>query len=409
MQLTKRQVIFLTTICLLASKVQRLPSLISTPLGRHGYLVFLIMGAIDTLMLMVCLWFNRLAGKGQTTYDLLKSAGGSWLAKGTYILFSAYFLFNAVLPFEAVHDMFAHVLFDNLSWEIYSLIMVIAIIFIATRGLKNLGRLSEVFFYLIILSFISLFVMGAATTSFDRCLPLADVDAESLISTCLDYNLWFGDFLIIYMFVGLIKEDDGKLGWPIVIVFLTCTLTLSTTYMIFYGLYQNLAAEQTSLISSISQYALLGLDIGRVDWFLVLFFQISTIISSVTYLLLTATAVNKVISKSQRPQNLAGKKLAEQKLNTRQNIVICTFALTIYLLDIFVFKSNQTGVAILANTTKYFGVFMTIILPIILLICAMVFAKKRKKQEKTIQNSYKNLVFTKRTAKTARAAKAGEK
>ena len=380
MELTKRQTIFILITSLFANKVQRLPSLTASHLGRHGYLFFLVMGLIDTLMLLVCLGFNKLAGHRTSTYILLEKTGSAWFSKPIFILFAVYFLFNALLPYEAIHDMFASVLFDNLTWEIYSLLMVLTVFFMASRGLKTLGRLYEIFFYLIIGSFAILLCMGAATTNFARSLPLCDLNVASFAKTCFEYNLWFGDFLLIYMFVGKIKQDDGYLGWPIILAQVISTLVLSFAYMVFYGLYQNLAPNQNSLISSISLYSLLGLNIGRVDWFFVLFFQIGAVLCAGTYLFASAYCLYEVLSRHHlKGVTQSGFLKGEDKKAKKMMFILLFLVAVIYVADTNLFKSNQQGVAILTNITKYFGTFMVIVLPFILLIAAAVYHKKRKK------------------------------
>lgn len=396
MELTKRQACYLLLICLFASKVQRLPSLIASANGRHGYLVFLILGFIDVLMLLLCLLFNKLANKS-TTYLVLQKSGGAWYAKSIYVMFAVYFFFNSILPYEAVHDLFANILFDHLSWPLYSLILIGAVLFVASRGLKNIGRLSEMFFYLIFGSFLLLLIMGASTTDFFRCMPLSDVQGKVLIETCFNYNIWFGDFLVIYMFVGKMKQSDGKLGWIAVIIYLVSVLVLAFTYMVFYGLYENLASDQNSLISSISQFALLGLDIGRVDWFLVLFFQISTIVASSTYLYLTAYSLFEVFSSHKKFND--SKIIKEEKEASKLLLILSILVAFIYFLDVFIFKSNHEGVAIMAKITRYFGVFMVLILPLILLLSALIFNKKRKNQDKEVLSRLNFLTFPKKSVK----------
>ncbi len=361
MQLTKRQAIFLMAICMVANKVQRLPSLISTNIGRHGYLVFLIMGLIDFVFLFFALWFNRLA-RNHTTYEVCEEAGGTFFAKIIFILFAIYFFANSILPFEAIHDLFANILFDHLSWSVYSLILVAVVLFLASRGLKNIGRVGEIFFYLIMLSFLALLGLGTATTNLMRVLPLADINVGELYNTCADYNLWFGDFIILYIFVGKLKEDKSKFGFPIIITFLLITFALSFTYMVFYGLYENLSTDQNSLISSISQFALLDLDIGRVDWFLVLFFQTSTVISSGLYLYCAGYCICKVFK-------------------IKKNIYVLTVLITVlYILDIFLFRSVQAGASVIASVTKYYGLFMIFGLPIVLIISALIARHKQKRK-----------------------------
>ena len=294
MEITKRQALFLMVICLMANKVQRLPSLVASNVGRHGWLVFLGVGVIDVLLLLLALLFNKKC-KNQTVYQICENAGGKWFSKIIYVLFGVYFLANALLPYEAVHDIFANILFDYLSWETYSLVLAFTIFFIANRRLRNVGRLGEIFFSIIAISFVSLLILGATTTNYYRVLPISDINLSEFVDTCFEYSLWFGDFLIVFAFVGRIKQDGKPLGWKSVLTYCSCVLILSFAYIVFYGLYEHLTPNQNSLISSISQFSLLNLEIGRIDWFLVLFFQMATVISSGLYLHLSADSFRQVL------------------------------------------------------------------------------------------------------------------
>lgn len=372
MELTKRQALFLITICLTVNKVQRLPSLISSNLGRHGFLFFLLMGCVDILFLLLALWFNK-KSNGRTTYQMCENAGGKFFAKLIFILFGVFYLANALLPYEAVHDIFANILFDFLSWETYSLVFAITIFFIANKRLRNIGRVGEIFYYIIAISFVALFFLGATTTNYQRILPFADLDFSQLASTCFEYSLWFGDFLIIYLFVGKIKEDNKKLGGSLIIAYSICVVIVSFVYVVFYGLYEHLSASQNSLISAISQFSLLNLEIGRIDWFLVLFFQTGTVIASGLYLYLASGCIKEVLG-----------------IKDKKYIVLVLVVL-IYLADIFIFKNVRDGVSIIASISKYFAISMIVFMPIILLITQCVANKKQSREYNADYTLHKDL------------------
>lgn len=384
MSITKKQALFLLVISLLVNKVQRLPSLISANIGRHGYLVFLIVGAIDVLFLLLALLFNKQANN-KTTYEVCQTAGGNIFAKIIMAIFAFYYFSNSLLPYEAVHDLFANILFDNLSWGLYSIILIAAVWFLAGKGLRNIGRLGEIFFYIITISFVVLLALGAITTDYYRILPINDLTFIELLDTCLEYSLWFGDFLIIYMFVGHVKDDGKKLGWKTVVAVIVCDIVLSFAYVVFFGLYQNLSADTNSLIGFISQFSLLELDIGRVDWFLVLFFEIGAVISSGLYIYMASACIEDIF-------------------NTKKNILI-TFILMIalYLLDIFLFKSSQLGASVIASITKIFGVIMITILPLVLAITSSVAKHKTSKKGNGLSNDYKRFAVLKVSTKVSPA------
>ena len=51
-------------------------------------------------------------------------------------------------------------------------------------------------------------------------MPVYDIDAGKLFDTCFSYSMWFGDFTIVYIFMGRVKEDDGKMNFwfPVVLM-----------------------------------------------------------------------------------------------------------------------------------------------------------------------------------------------
>jgi len=363
--MTKRQALFLLIICFLANKTQRLPSLISANVGRHGWIVFLIMGALEVLLLSLTLLVNKYAN-GRTVYGVARRAGGDIFAKIIMIVLGLYFLVNAILPYESVHDVFSNVLFDYLPWELYSFIIIFAIGFLTCFGLTTMGRMSEIYLWLIGGSFILLLMLGASTTSFENVLPIYDVNFSDIFSTCFDYSLWFGDFLLLYIFMGRVKEDDGKMGWPFIVGITGCVLLLTFGYMIFYGLYQTLSSGQTNFITSISQFSLLNFEIGRVDWFFALFFEISTFISPAMYIYAASRCVCEVF-------------------NIKNEKIVCILAtLVMYGVDIIFFKSIGQGASKIAYFARFAYPAIVITLPLVMLISAFVAKKKDSSQHKKL-------------------------
>lgn len=368
--LTKRQALYLVTICFLANKTQRLPGLISSTVGRNGWLVILILGLLDVAFLSLTLLVNKINNK-RTLYGMCEVAGGKVFASFVLITFGLYFLLNTILPYEAVHDVFSNVLFAHLPWEFYSIFLVFAVAFLACYGLTVMGRMSELTLWLIATSFVVLLFFGTMSTDFSRVLPIYDINAKTLFSTCFDYSLWFGDFTLIYLFMGRVKEDDGKMGWCFIVSITVCVALLCYGYTIFYGLYENLAPAQINFISSISRFSLLNLDIGRIDWFFVLFFEVSTFFSSAVYIYAASRCICEVF------------KIKNEK------IVTIAIVLAVYVTDILVFKNVGQGAEKLTKFAKYTYPLIIIAFPIMLLIVALVVRKKDNKQKKLMGQMYK--------------------
>ena len=359
-QLTKRQVLFLIIITTLANKTQRLPSLISAQIGRHGWIVFIVLGLIDTLFVSLALLANK-HGKGRTCYDLCKRTCGTFVAKSVILVLGLYFFVKALLPFEAIHDAFSTVLFDNLPWNLYGLFIIVAIILVCIYGLNTIGRLSEPFIYLFILSFLVVLGLGASTTNFSSVLPFVDCDVPKMVDGCWDFCLWFGGFVIIFMFMGRVKEDDGKMGWPIIVAVFAVNLIMAFGYVVFYGLYENLSPDKANFISMISQFSLLNVDVGRIDWFFILFYQFGQFICIGLYLCLATKCFSDVFG--------------------IKNRVIMSFIVVfaIYLLDVLLFKTVGEGVSEVSTIIKYVHPIVVIGLPIFFIIIAFVAKNQDKK------------------------------
>lgn len=361
MIISKRQACFLLFICLIANKLQRLPNFIATNVHRNGYFVFLILGAIDVLFMFLALYVNK-KSKGRNIYEICNRAGGKVFAKSIMVLLALFFFISALIPYESIHNLFAYVLFDHLSWEIYSILLIMGVFFVASRGLKNLGRITEIFFYIMFVSLILLLILGSTTTHFERILPLYDINFRKILLTCFDYGIWFGDFFIVYMFIGNIKQEE-KVGSRFLLTQIAGVLIVAFAYVVFYGLYENLAPNQGSLISSISQFALLDLDIGRVDWVLVLMFEISTFISSATFVYMSAKCLKDIFG------------------SRTITYILIPLAVLMYVIDIALFKSVQVGAGVLSYVTRYFYPVIVVLVPISVLVASIVANKKDKKDQ----------------------------
>ena len=88
-------------------------------------------------------------------------------------------------------------------------------------------------------------------------------------------------------------------------------------YIEFFGIYKDYTPMKPSLISVLSEQSMLGVNIGRVDWFFILFTEIGTILSSGAFIYFAKKCLENVFPKTNSVWLLAG------------------LMLLIYLVDIF--------------------------------------------------------------------------
>ena len=271
--MTARQFYIMLSLFVIMTKMQRFPCLLFAEFGKDGYLIIFIYAIINLLLIFLAFFIYKHLNrekfkKNKFFIKLIKNF--------CLIITSAYFFIQALLLFEHVQNIFADTLFDRFSWAIFSLLFLFAVFYLAKTGIKNIALNFELFMIIIVGSISLISVLGITHADYSFILPLETINLADFATKGFEFNVWFGDFFIIlYM---LFHTEKAKLSKTILcygfsmlfLIFLTIT---------FFGVYRDYTALQPGLISSITEQSMLGMNIGRVDWFLILFAEIGTILS----------------------------------------------------------------------------------------------------------------------------------
>ena len=362
--LSKKQVVVFLLICMLSTKIQRLPSYISYFAKQDGWLVFLLFMLMDMVFVMLACNIVKWC-QDTSLYEALKESLGTVIAKGIMLLLTIFFFFKCNLSFKASHEFFGNVLFDRLSWEFFSLLLSLVVIFMVQKGLSTIARTNEIFYRFIMLGFIGALALGAFTTKFENILPFFYQNASFLSTSVIETALWFSEYLLLIAMAGKIKKEDRNLKKPLVLLTLCMGLLFSFMYVVFYSLYQNVAGLQIHALSSITQFSLLGLDIGRIDWFLVLLSTFSTVLAAACYMYFAVDCM----------RNCLGLQASKYGF-----LVTYILVLGVWALDIFVFNKIENFFIMVSTWLKYIVLFTVYVVPI--LICVAIYYNVRKQRRK---------------------------
>ena len=88
-QITHRQAIFLFLICTISSKLQMLPTLLSSDVGRDLWIVLLLGGLIDVFFLFLTILINKLC-PNLTIHDLIRQTFGKSISFIVVVIFFIY-------------------------------------------------------------------------------------------------------------------------------------------------------------------------------------------------------------------------------------------------------------------------------------------------------------------------------
>lgn len=273
--MTSRQFYIILWVIAVTLKVQRLPVLVYDKLGKDFYLIILFYAIVNIIGILLAFFvLNKIRNKSLSQKASFKF--GQLLKSVVVLLCAFYFFTQALLLCESTQNIFEHILFDDLSWALFSLILIIAIAILAHTGIGNIALSYELYFYMILCSFIFISIFGFAKADFSSILPFQTIDINRILNEFVTFNIWFGDFFLV-LFLGK-HSKDIKLKWTLLVYILAITF-VTLLWVEFGGIYESYSALKPSLITTITEQSLLDLNIGRIDWFLILFTQFGTILS----------------------------------------------------------------------------------------------------------------------------------
>lgn len=357
--MSSRQFYIMLCIGVLSMKMQKLPCLIYGELGKDGYLLFLTNLLIN--LLLICLVFFVLKKLKSEKFDLPNGKRKfSFFKKILMFLAAIYFLSQALLVYEHIQALFANTLFDNLSWALFSLLLLFAVFFLSHRGIENIALSYEIYFWLIIISFVLIAFLGAGYTDFSAILPLKTIDFPKVIKNIPRFSFWFGDAILVFI-LGF-KSKEIKLSKTMLIYSLTM-IFMSVMVVEFYGMFGEYSVVQSGLVSVLSSQALLGLNIGRIDWFLILFVEMGAILTCSVYLFYSNECLKFALPKVQE--------------FTLSLIVIAI----LYLADVFYFKDMSVKISFFQGWASWICFGLQILILISLLIASWVQKEKIQPNE----------------------------
>lgn len=346
--LTKRQAIILFSILIISLKLQRLPALLAEDFGRDLWVAMLFLCVCDLLALFLILWsIKKLNGK--TLFEFIEQNAGKWLVILIGFMVILFFFFKAMIAYKQLHEFFANTLFSKLPWKSFSVLFLALMLLMVGSGLNNIGRTGEFFIYVMGFSLLIIFILGAFTGTYSHLLPILDIKLGVESLSIFKYAPWFTDSLILLFLAGNIKVD-GKIDKPLVLTYVISSVIMVIGTVIFYSINENLSVFQDNALTSMTEESLIGLGIGRPDWFLVLFANIGGIITTSATLWVASDALKNMF-------------------NIKNGYVSAlVVVILVYLWDLLIYQNLELSIFITKEYASYYMIAFSILLPILVII-----------------------------------------
>lgn len=370
--MTSRQFYIMLFVMTISIKIQKLPSLVASTLGKDSYLLVLLFLVLNMIGICLAFWILKHI-KNKSFASKVPSIFASFFKKLLTIFMAFYFLSQTMLLYESIQNLFAHVLFYELPWALFSLMLTVCVFYLAFTGIENISLNFELYAFVILVSYIIISIFGGANADFSSILPFETTNFKGLLENFTDFNLWFGDFFLV-LFMGK-HSKHIKLKWT-ALVYTVAMLFVTLLYIEFFGIYQEYTPMKPSLISVISEQSMLGVNIGRIDWFFILFTEIGTILSAGVCLYFAKKCLSFAFPK------------------IKQNHLLLILTAIIYFTDIFYLVDTHTQVELFVNKLSYFALAIKLIVLVLMLFLCLhekIYQKKNKNFEK---NSTQNKDFS---------------
>lgn len=261
--INKRQLSILFFFILPITKLMLLPTLMSHISGRDSYISVFLLLVVDILILLLILFVINKYPKDDFN-QILKSVFSMPAAKVILFLFGLFFLFKGIPFILEQKQLLENTFYERFPFVITFLIFFIIIFFVASSGAKTIGRTSELFWFIILISFILIIMFSFSQANFSNILPIAYNGARPIFEGSLKNVYHFGDYIILFAFMG--KIDKDKSFKKVVLVAGLIAALVIFVFIIYTAIFGDVAVRQTYAITKISKYSLAMSELGRFDF-----------------------------------------------------------------------------------------------------------------------------------------------
>ncbi len=354
--ISTKQLAILVFIMGAAIKLFMLPVVMLKVGGRYTPLALVIFLLIDTFSLVILLIVSS-KNEGKTAYEIIEKVVGKRLSK---IIFATVFLCLLVklAHFILIVANFTLTnLFDGMPLPIVLLPLIVLLACLGFKSLRSIGRTAEIFSIFILISLVMLMALVFSSADLYRIFPLFGEDNSQLFLALRQFPIWFGDMGALFIVLGKVQKSrhfNAKIITMSVItliIVVVCSLFIYAMYIDFASL-----SDYGRRISAITHISVLRLNTGRFDKIIFIIWIVSIIISLGVFFY----GANKSL---QYVCNFNKKYIS--------SIII---ALVVFLFCVFV--NVQFFYELLSFIGFIFSFVLAIGLPILLLICGAINAKK---------------------------------
>ena len=281
MKISQRQLSVIIFYMLVAFKVLSLPSLIYQTCQNDGYLSVLIMMLVDAILLWGSIKIIKQA-KDKNIYDFIKQYTGSIIAKILLIGLTLIPLIHLAIKTKGLEWFLVKNLYTKFEWFQFALPIALITSYMIYKGVRNIGRVCEIFIWIIIVGVIVIIIKGFGAVDLTFIMPILSKGFKPVFEAAYNYLAWFGISGELLLFAGAVDFKDEKKSR----IFLYSAISIILVQMViwgFYGAYGIMASTHNFAISDISQISNSNIALDELSWLIVSVWAVAQVLHVAIY------------------------------------------------------------------------------------------------------------------------------
>jgi len=340
---------------MISISIMILPGIAAAGAGKDG-LIAIILGSL--LAVVYSFFFLYASGKIKGEYiEFSKKTAGKFLTYIFGILYMIKLLFSCWFTLSLFSEIINNTLLPDTNIKIIIFSLIFVSIYAASKGIEVRSRITEVFFFIVMIPLIILFILGLKRVEFTNLFPLFTANSGDMINTSYFVLLTYSavEMLMFTIPVHTAPEDKEKRFGSVIKAVIAAAVMNLIVFILVLGLLGLTGASQ-QLTSSITIMQLIQIPGGFVQrqdaimltvWMLSIF----TVLSAYFYYLF------KITSNFIRIKN--------------KNGMLIIFGILFFLLS-FIKIPVETIFHYFGKYMTYIGLPQSICIPLIIIIASKI-------------------------------------
>lgn len=267
MKINYRQLSVLVFLSFVALKFFALPGVMYIDAENMSWLVSLILVLIDG---MYTLWIVSLMKKNRSKnfLEFLEYIMGPVFARIILILLLVKYGLLAGHIVKGLDLFVVENLYDKLDWYVYILPLMGLVGFMIYKGIRNIGRVSELIIWPIVVGCVYIGVKGMAGVEWLEFLPFFKDGVMPLVKCSYNYISWFGSSVFLFVLFGYVDFSLEKKSQLVKYIFVALFLTM-LLHVVFYGLFGKVSPTHNYCISDVGQFSAEKSSVDELSWLVV--------------------------------------------------------------------------------------------------------------------------------------------